>query len=128
MKALIAGVAYSIVAAVVGTILPAFSTGEQFRHPVNLIWGFIYGFGWYAAGFVAGIRSPNVQLFGSLIWPLMIFSATTYLTLLLTPSRTGSITMVIAVASLFFILPEDFILRTWLKYIPVYLGILSAVY
>jgi hypothetical protein len=131
MKAIILGASYSLLSAYCAIGLPLLSVGEKSWHPVNLIWGFIYGLGWFAAGFFASIRSPKVQLFGSLIWPFIVLSITAYLFQALvrsSPSHLKNIGVAVAVVSLFVIFPQRFVWETWLKYIPIYTDILSAVY
>ena len=54
MKNFVVGLAYSILSAFAGMLLPFFSKLPQL---INLVWGPIYGFGWYAAGFVDDIRA-----------------------------------------------------------------------
>jgi hypothetical protein len=111
-------------------ILPAIYVSDNFSHPVNILWGFIYGFGWYLSGFIYDIRSPSVQIFGSMIWPAIVFISASYLfgRILSAPSNIKRLAIIIAVASLFIVLPEHLILDTPLKYIPVYYSILAAAY
>ena len=56
---------------IAGTVLPLFGT-SVLREPINLVSGFIFGLGWYVAGFVASVRSPWVVLWGALVWPALI--------------------------------------------------------
>src|SRR5882757_4362573 len=59
MKYLIIGIAFSIMSAFVGCLLPFVSFGSNAKAPVNILWGFIYGLGWYAAGLLSDPRNPG---------------------------------------------------------------------
>jgi hypothetical protein len=53
-------------------LLPMVSTVGPIQRPTNLLLGFVYGLGWFIAGFIDDVRSPNVQTFGSIIWPIVV--------------------------------------------------------
>jgi hypothetical protein len=78
MKYLLIGVALSIMSAFVGCLFPFVSLGSYAKEPINIVWGFIYGFGWYAAGLLSDPRNPWAQLFGGKIWPLLIMGSLVY--------------------------------------------------
>jgi hypothetical protein len=63
--------ACSVLPLIAGTVLPLFGAGLV-REPINLTWGFVFGLGWYVAGFVADLSSPWVVLWGALVWPALV--------------------------------------------------------
>ena len=78
MKSHLIALAYALTSGFVGMFLPSASGLGVIRHPTNILFGFIYGFGWFVAGFIADVRSPNVELFGSLVWPFLVMTAIVY--------------------------------------------------
>ncbi len=130
MKVYVTGFVLALFSAFAGILSPSLPTGESFREPINLVWGFIYGFGWYIAGFAESIASPRVQTFGALVWPLIVLAGATYLfgrMLGIYTKRRAEIITVFTL-SVLFILPQDIIMNTPLRHIPTYYSILSTVY
>ena len=130
MKYLLIGFAFSMMSAFVGCLLPFVSTGAYAKEPINIIWGFIYGLGWYAAGLLSDPRNPWAQLFGGKIWPLLIIASIVYAAGFLrnvqNPTRT--MIMLLFFVSLFAVLPRRLIIGGPLDNIPIYSKILSVVY
>jgi len=130
MKYKLLGFAFSIVSAFIGCALPFISIGSYVKHPINVIWGFIYGLGWYAAALLSGPRNPWAQLFGGKIWPLLMMGSIVYAAGLLRNVRnpTRTVVMLVLFVSLFVVLPRRFIIGSPLDNIPTYSDILSVVY
>jgi hypothetical protein len=129
MKSYLIALAYALTSGFVGMILPSVSALGVIRHPTNILFGFIYGFGWFVAGFIADVRSPNVQLFGSLIWPFLVMTAIVYfLGRKLSSGSHGYWPIVVGVMLVALVIPGKLVATTSLKYIPIYSSILSAVY
>jgi hypothetical protein len=130
MKYLLIGVALSIMSAFVGCLFPFVSLGSYAKEPINIVWGFIYGFGWYAAGLLSDPRNPWAQLFGGKIWPLLIMGSLVYAAGFLrnvqNPTRT--VIMLLVFVSLFAVLPRRLIIGSPVDNIPTYSKILSVVY
>jgi hypothetical protein len=124
------GAGYAVMSAFVGMLLPFASALGPIRRPTNLLFGFIYGFGWFIGGFIENVRSPNVELFGSLIWPFMMIVMMTYFlgSLLSSHSDRRPAIMLGCLVLLAFIISGDFIQSTPLKYVPTYSSILFVVY
>jgi hypothetical protein len=126
---LIIGVAFSIMSAFIGCLLPFVSIGHA-KPPINVIWGFIYGLGWYAAGLLSDPRNHWAQLFGGKLWPLLIMGSIVYAAGLLrniqNPAR--AVIMTFLFISLFALLPNSLIVGSPLDDVPTYSKILSAVY
>jgi hypothetical protein len=130
MMALAFQLACSVLPLIAGTFLPLFSTG-LLRQPINLVWGFVFGLGWYVAGFVANLSSPWVVLWGALVWPvlvcafLFIFSGKLY-------QHEWSFSKLLALSILFLtlivVVPQSLIAGPALRNIPFYPNILAAVY
>jgi hypothetical protein len=124
------GATIALASAFVGMFLPMVSAVGPIQRPTNLLLGFVYGFGWFVAGFVRDVRSANVETFGSLVWPFAILLLATYLLgrqLSERPDRR----LAIILGSLFLsllIMPGNWVATTPLKYIPTYASILLAVY
>ena len=129
MKSYLIAVAYALASGFVGMFLPLVSALGVMRHPTNILFGFIYGFGWFVAGFIADVRSPNVELFGSLIWPLLVMAAIVYfLGRELSSGSRGYWPVVVGIMLLALVIPGKLVATTSLKYVPLYSSILSAVY
>jgi hypothetical protein len=127
MKSYLIALAYALTSGFVGMILPFASGFGVIPHPTNILFGSIYGLGWFVAGFIASVRSPNVQLFGSLIWPLLVMTAIVYLLgRQLASGSRGYRPIVIILLAL--VLPGKLVATTSLKYLPLYSSTLSAVY
>jgi hypothetical protein len=130
MKYMIIGIAFSIMSAFVGCLLPFVSIGSYAKEPINIIWGFIYGLGWYGAGLLSGPRNPWAQFFGGKIWPLLVIGSIVYAAGFLrnvqNPIRT--VIMLFLFISLFVVLPRRLIIGSPLDDIPTYSKILSVVY
>jgi len=97
---------------------------------MNILFGFVYGLGWFVAGFIADVRSRNVEPFGSMIWPLMVMLMITYfLGKLLSrfPKQRNAI-LVGCIFLLLLIVPRHWVATTPLKYIPTYAETLASVY
>jgi hypothetical protein len=124
------GIAFSIMSAFVGCLLPFVSLGSNAKPPINLLWGFIYGVGWYAVGLVSDPRNPWAQLFGGKIWPLLIIVSLVYaagfLRKVQNPAR--AVIMSFLFISLFAVLPDRLVIGSPLGNIPTYSKILSVVY
>jgi hypothetical protein len=124
------GIAFSIMSAFVGCLLPFVSFGANAKEPINLLWGFIYGVGWYAAGLVSDPRNPWAQLLGGKIWPLLVMASIVYaagfLRKVQNPAR--AVIMSFLFISLFAVLPDRLVIGSPLDNIPTYPKILSAVY
>jgi hypothetical protein len=130
MRNYLIGAGYAVISAFVGTFLPMASALGPIRRPTNLLFGFIYGFGWFVGGFIENVRSPNVQVFGSLIWPFIVMLMIAYfLASLLSshPDRRPAIVLGCLVP-LAFIISGDFIQSTPLRYVPTYSSTLFVVY
>jgi len=129
MNYLISG-AIALVSAFIGMFLPMVSAVGPMQRPTNLLFGFIYGLGWFVGGFVANVRSANVQTFGSLVWPFAVLLLVTYFLgrqLSDRPDRKLPIVLGSIFLSLL-VMPGNWIVTTPLKYIPTYASILLAVY
>jgi len=121
---------FALVSAFVGMFLPMVSTVGPIQRPTNLLLGFVYGLGWFIAGFARDVRSANVQTFGSMIWPIVVISMVAYVLgrqLSHYPDRRFVIVLCCIFLSLL-IVPGDWLAHTPLKYIPTYSSILLAVY
>lgn len=130
MMTLSVRLAFSIVPLVFGTSLPLFSIGSL-REPINLPWGFVFGFGWYLAGFVANFRSPLVVLWGALIWPIIVCTVLFILSGRINYSEWSYgkiIALSLFVASLIVLVPQSLTSVPPLRNIPFYPNILAAWY
>jgi hypothetical protein len=85
--------------ALVGCLLPFVSLGSHAKGPINVLWGFIYGLDWYAAGLLRKIPNP-----------------------------TRAVIMSSLFVSLFAVLPSRVVSGSTLNDVPSYSKILSAVY
>ena len=129
MKSYLIALAYALTSGFVGMVLPSVSALGVIRHPTNILFGFIYGFGWFVVGFIADVRSPNVQLFGSSIWPFLVMTVIVYfLGRELSSESRGYWPIVVGVMLLALVIPGKLVATTSLKYVPIYSSILSAVY
>jgi hypothetical protein len=130
MMALAFQLACSVLPLIAGTVLPLFST-DLLRQPINLVWGFVFGLGWYVAGFVANLSSPWVVLWGALVWPvlvfafLLIFSAKLYQREWSFSKRSA---LSILFLSLIVVVPQSLTAGPALRNIPFYPNIFAAVY
>ncbi len=130
MKNYATGFILSLASAFIGMFSAGLDFGGSFREPVNLLWGFIYGFGWYMWGFFESVRSAHAQSFGGLVWPLMLLVGLTYLlgrVLSAYPQRRASI-IAAFMLSLLFLIPKQLLKNTPLDYIPTWDKILTVVY
>jgi hypothetical protein len=129
MTHVIIGAAFSMMTAFIGCLLPFVSIGHA-KPPINVIWGFIYGLAWYAAGLLSDPRNPWAQLFGGKIWPLLIMAsilcAAGFLRKVQNPARAVIVSFLFI--SLFAALPNRLIIGSPLDNIPTYSKVLSAVY
>jgi hypothetical protein len=130
MRDYLIGAGYAVISAFVGTVLPMASALGPIRRPTNPLFGFIYGFGWFVGGFIENVRSPNVQLFGSLIWPFIVMLMIAYFlgSLLSSHSDRKPAIMLGCLVLLAFIISGDFIQSTPLRYVPTYSSTLFVVY
>ena len=129
MNYLISGT-IALVSAFIGMFLPMVSAVGPVQRPTNLLFGFIYGFGWFVGGFVADVRSRYVEAFGSLVWPFAVLLLVTYCLgrqLSDRPDRRLPIVLGSMFLSLL-VLPGNWIASAPLKYLPTYASILLAVY
>ena len=129
MNYLISGL-IALMSAFIGMFLPMVSAVGPIERPTNLLFGFIYGLGWFVGGFVASVRSRHVEACGSLVWPVAILLLITYFLgrrLSDRPDRKLSIVLGSIFLSLL-ILPGNWVATTPLKYIPTYASILLAIY
>ena len=130
MTALAFQLACSVLPLIAGTVLPLFSTGLLLQ-PINLIWGFVFGLGWYVAGFVANLSSPWVVLWGALVWPvlvcafLFVFSGKLYRHEWSFSRRLVLSTLFV---SLIIVVPQSLTAGPAFRNIPVYPNIFAAVY
>jgi hypothetical protein len=111
-------------------LLAMVSTFGPIQRPTNILLGFVYGLGWFVGGFIADVRSPNVEAFGSVIWPLLVILMVTYFLqrqLSKFPEQRFAI-FVGCIFLLLLIVPGHWVATTPLKYIPTYSSILLAVY
>ena len=126
MKNYLIALVFALVSGFVGMFLPFVTSGAT-----NIPLGFLYGFGWYVAGFVKSVRAPNVQTFGAFVWPLVVMVAIVYLlgkALARHPERRRAVIIGCAVPFLL-IVPDELLQRTRLsKYIPLYSTTLASVY
>jgi ABC-type Mn2+/Zn2+ transport system permease subunit len=130
MKNYLIASAFALASGFVGMVLPFTTEIGGIRNPTNIPLGFVYGFGWYVAGFVKSIRSPNVQTFGGKVWPSVVMAAIAYFlgrALSHHPDKRLAIT-ICCIIPLLLIVPGDLVASTPLKNIPTYSGTLSAVY
>jgi hypothetical protein len=130
MRNYVVGGVYALASAFVGMLLPMVSAVGPIHRPTNLPLGFVYGFGWYVWGLAQGLRSPNAQLFGSLIWPVIVMLAITYFFGRSLSNYSGRKPAIIvgSVVLLFLIIPGGLVARTPLRYVPIYSTILFIVY
>jgi hypothetical protein len=129
MKSYLIALVYALTSGFVGMILPFASGFGVIPHPTNILFGSIYGLGWFVAGFIANVRSRNVELFGSLIWPLLVMTAIVYfLGRQLSSGSRGYRPIVIGIILLALVLPGKLVATTALKYLPLYSSTRSAVY
>ena len=129
MNYLISG-AVALISAFIGMLLPMVSAVGPIQRPTNLLFGFVYGFGWFVGGFVADVKSRYVEAFGSLVWPAAVLLLVTYLLgrqLSDRPDRRFTIVSGSIFLSLL-ILPGNWVATTPLKYVPTYTSTLLAVY
>ncbi len=121
---------FALVSAFVGMLLPMVSTMGPIQRPTNLLLGFDYGLGWFIAGFIDAVRSPNVQTFGSIIWPIVVILMVTYFLRRLLSDYLDRRFVIVpcCIFLLFLIVPGAWVAKTPLKYIPTYSSILLAVY
>ena len=121
---------FALVSAFVGMLLPMVSTMGPIQRPTNLLLGFVYGLGWFIAGFIDDVRSPNVQTFGSIIWPIVVILMVTYFLRRLLSDYLDRRFVIVpcCIFLLFLIVPGAWVAKTPLKYIPTYSSILLAVY
>jgi hypothetical protein len=130
MMALAFQLACSVLPLIAGTVLPLFST-DLLRQPINLVWGFVFGLGWYVAGLVANLSSPWIVLWGALVWPvlvcafLFIFSGKFY-----RHERRFSKRLALSVLflSLIVVVPQSLTAGPALRNIPFYPNIFATVY
>jgi hypothetical protein len=120
----------ALLSAFLGCILPFISIFPSIKNPVNLIWGFVYGFGWYVAGTVSDPRDRWAQFFGGVVWPILVMVAIMYSARFLTQVRTTakSIIILFIFLSISIVLPQHFIAESFLEKIPTYYSILFVVY
>jgi hypothetical protein len=130
MKNYVIAAAYALTTGFLGMFLPSVSVVGAFRYPTNILFGFVYGFGWYIAGFISDIRSPQVQMFGALVWPFFVMVTIGYFLGKELSAHTDNAWAILIGCFILVILiiPGDLIGVTPLKYIPIYSNILSAVY
>jgi hypothetical protein len=126
----IIAIAFSLLSAFVGCLLSYVSLGSHAKEPINIVWGFIYGLGWYAAGLLSDPRNPWVQLFGGKSWPLLIIVSIVYAAGFVRQLQNAAraVIMVFLSTSLFVVLPRRLVIGSPLDDIPTYSKILSAVY
>lgn len=131
MKNYLISAAFALASGVVGTFLPALiDVGGNLRHPTNVPLAILYGFGWYVAGFIRSVRSPDVVKFGAFVWPLLVMAAITYFVgkqLSLHPDRMWPI-IISCIIVLGLIVPGDLVAGTPSKYLPMYYNFVSVVY
>ena len=122
--------ACSVLPLIAGTVLPLFSTGPL-REPINLVWGLVFGLGWYAAGLVASLSSPWVVLWGALVWPVLVCAVLfVFSGKLFQHERNSSKLLVSSILflSLIVVVPQSLTAGPALRNIPFYPNILAAVY
>jgi hypothetical protein len=120
---------------IAGTVLPfasvslarSFGATGHVGEWINPFWGFVFGFGWFIAGFFARVGSPLVSRFGSLVWPLAIclFLFVSYGRLYDAEKRIRRHIVVAIAISFIVILPSAW---TILRYLPTWSEILQSVY
>jgi hypothetical protein len=129
MRYIIIAIAFSIMSAFVGCLLPFVSLGSHTTEPINIIFGFLYGLGWYAAGLLSDPRNPWAQLIGGKIWPLFIMGSIVFAAGFLRKAQNPARAVIMAVLfmSLFTAAAPPHH-RSPFDNIPTYFKILSAVY
>jgi hypothetical protein len=130
MKDIVLGILLSLLSAFVGCVLPFISIDGYARNPINLIWGFLYGFGWYVAGMLSDPRNPWAQMFGGIVWPIIIMGFIVYLARFLSEIQTPKKILIVSLLflSLFVIVPQKIISGSILENMPTYYSILFVVY
>jgi hypothetical protein len=130
MKIYATGFVLALLSAFAGILSPTLPLGDGFQEPVNLVWGFIYGLGWFMARFAGDAASPQVLTFGALVWPVAVLACGTYLigAVLSRHPRKRPEIIAALILSVLFVLPLDLIMNTPLRYIPTYHAMMSAVY
>ena len=133
MKETVGGIVFAALTAYEALVLPFSRVSDVFQYPTNAIWGVIYGFGWLGAELFEFLtsRSPYfADLFGFAIWPVIILLITAYVGrgILRSRSRTARNITIIAIASLFPILPQHIISTTWLHYLPFWSVLFKIAY
>jgi hypothetical protein len=132
MKSTLIGGLFAIMSAFVGCLWPSIPIGSYGKNLINIIWGFIYGFGWYISAMLSGgnPRNPQAQSFGSMVWPILVMAiivyAARFLSKIQNPTRT--VIMSFLFLSLFVVVPQRLIAGSFLASIPTYYGILIRVY
>jgi hypothetical protein len=130
VKSYLISAAIALASGFVGTFMPAAFNVGVFHGPTNVPLAVLYGFGWFVAGFISNFRSPNVQIFGALIWPLLVMAAITYFLgkqLSRHPDRMWVI-VIGCVVVLCLIIPGDLVAGKPSKYIPMYYSFVASVY
>jgi hypothetical protein len=96
-----------------------------------LVWGFVFGLGSYAAGFVASLSSPWVVLWGALVWPVLVWALLfVFSGKLFQHGRSYSKLMVSSILflSLIVVVPQSLTAGPALRNVPFYPNILAALY
>jgi hypothetical protein len=119
-----------LLSAVSGTILPGFFERPMFYHLMNVLWGFIYGLGWYVAGFFDDVGASMPALFGGIVWPVVVSICLWVLYGRVYDAQPATRRWLLAVIAVSFLLvvPEKFWSITPLRWVPTWSGILNSIY
>jgi hypothetical protein len=111
-----------------GILAPYLIRDGYFRYPVNLFWGPVFGFGWYAAGLVVGISHPLASWFGGMAWPIIVSLAVWIACGRIWEMNVSpkSLYLVVLLVSLMLFVPHRFY-RNFVS-IPTYFDTLESIY
>jgi hypothetical protein len=86
-----------------GIILPFIPLGRA-GQVVNLVWGTVYGLGWYLGGLIVGsIRLMPAMIFGVIIWPIIMAGVVYWACGLVFHSSARSQVIVASIAAISFL-------------------------
>jgi len=66
-------ISYVILTAFLGILFPIYEIDTPIINGLNLFWGLIYGLGWFVSLRI-GLNPHLADLFGILVWPVMVLT------------------------------------------------------